>query len=42
MKRALGGGRMFCENTDPIVIHRPEKKGFVRKVKDFFLNLLHV
>ena len=42
MRRALGGGGMFCENTDPIVIHRPEKKGFVRKVKDYFLNLLHV
>ena len=42
MERALGGGRMFYENTDPIVIHRPEKQGFVLKVKDFFLNLLHV
>jgi hypothetical protein len=42
MERALGGGRMFYENTDPIVIHKPEKKGFVRKVKDYFLNLLHV
>ena len=42
MKLALGGGRMFLENTDPIVIHKPEKKGFVRKVKDYFLNLLHV
>ena len=39
MERALGGGRMFYENTDPIVIHKPEKKGFVRKVKDYFLNL---
>lgn len=42
MTRALGGGRMFYENTDPIVIHRPEKQGFVLKVKDYFLNLLHV
>jgi hypothetical protein len=40
MERALGGGRMFYENTDPIVIPKPEKKGFVRKVKDYFLNLL--
>jgi hypothetical protein len=39
MERALCGGRMFYENTDPIVIHKPEKKGFVRKVKDYFLNL---
>jgi len=42
MKLALGGGRMFLENTDPIVIHRPEKKSFVRKVKDYFVNLFHV
>jgi hypothetical protein len=38
MKRALGGGRMFYENTDPIVIHR-QNQGFVLKVKDYFLNL---
>jgi hypothetical protein len=42
MKLALGGGRMFLENTDPIVIHRPEKKSFVRKVKDYFVNLWYV
>jgi len=42
MERALGGGRMFYENTDPIVIPKPEKKGFVRKVKDYFLNLFYV
>lgn len=41
MKRALGGGRMFYENTDPIVIHR-QNQGFVLKVKDYFVNLLHV
>jgi hypothetical protein len=38
MERALGGGRMFYENTDPIVIHR-QNQGFVLKVKDYFLNL---
>ena len=43
MKLALSGGGLFYENiyknTDPIVIHKPEKKSFVRKVKDYFLNL---
>jgi hypothetical protein len=42
MKLALGGGRLFYENTDPIVIPKPEKKSFIRKVKDYFLNLWYV
>jgi hypothetical protein len=42
MKLALGGGRAFYENTDPIIIHKPEKKSFIRKVKDYFVNLWYV
>jgi hypothetical protein len=43
MTRALGGGRMFYENTEPInqkVIHKP--KGFIMKVKEIFVNLSYV
>ena len=39
LKLALGGGRAFYENTDPIIIHRPENKGIIRNIKEKILNL---
>jgi hypothetical protein len=39
MMRALGGGRAFCDNRDPIIIHKPE--GFIMRIKNKLVNLCH-